>query len=1198
MVQTKFVYSPEFPGEDHFATTSDAGELLSVSFSQIIRESGYITADFLIRVKVELVFEDGTTSDNRIIAIGGQLWGEESPVGARPQNPRDFRYSPSALTANLADSSTPDNSGGYDALFGGNGNDRLVHDFFQGTIAMSGGDGKDTLLIEKPKSSDAALTSLLELDGGSGSDFIRVAELMSPTSGEHEVKVRVLGGSGNDSINIGTAVSGTIDAGSGSDFISLNGVAAAGVVVTLGRTQSDTLVLRPGSGLGSVIVTDFMVGEGAEFDGVGDNLDLTALVGPRAVQQVGNDTVIQVNGVSLVTLKGVQAHEMSAYNLGFQPTNFTPENHVLNGGAASETLSGGDGNNTVHGLAGNDTIYGAGGSDTLFGNEGRDTLFGGTGNDTLDGGVGADLMTGGLGNDVYVVDDSGDRAFEQGSEGTDTVRSSISYTLPNNVERLELVEGGEALNGNGNVLNNRLTGNSLNNTLRGGSGDDDLRGGAGSDVLYGDAGDDTLNGGLGSDILHGGVGNDSYLIDDAGDVVIEGLGALNGTRDRITVEVNYRLDDSVGVETVTASNTAGALNLTGNNIENTLNGNDFVNVLSGGGGNDVLNGGGGNDTLQGGLGDDTLNGGSGSDRMEGGSGNDAYVVDSSKDVTLELLDDGVDTVRSVVNHTLADNVENLVLSGTQSINGSGNSGNNTLYGNAGSNRLSGAAGDDVIAPSGGNNTVNGGEGNDTLRLEGRRATYTKIESDGAVYLIGEEGAHRVANVEQVSFFDGSALLTDAVASAKSFDGLRYIAGFTDLIQAFGANATAGTLHFIAYGFSEGRNAASFKPSSYVSSYSDLTAALGGDKIAATTHFINFGSAEGRTTSFDAGKYVASYGDLIQAFGTDYEAAAKHYTLHGFGEGRVATFDALRYTASYADLSEAFKADVTAATRHYVEAGYVEGRTASFDAFEYLASNPNLIKSVGVNEEDATKYYLKTGFAAGQAVDSFDGLRYAASYTDLARAFATDASAAARHYVLHGNQEGRNITFDARDYTATYSDLIGAFGADTGAATRHYLNWGINESRNVGVFDEVAYLLSYTDLQAARLGAAGALNHWVENGFRENRVGDTLFGREQIGHDLSLGHETASSIELPGDRDWFQLDLDAGQRVQLSFESETLNGELKLYNNNGELVASGLRSDSEIINFDVLGSGTYYLGVSDVYGMATGNYFIVYDQTLV
>lgn len=128
-------------------------------------------------------------------------------------------------------------------------------------------------------------------------------------------------------------------------------------------------------------------------------------------------------------------------------------------------------------------------ADRLIGNAVANTLNGGAGNDTLEGG---------RGNDIYIVAQTGDRVVESGGAGTDTVRSTITYTLPANVEKL-ILTGSTASNGNGNGLANTLTGNGAANVLKGAGGADKLIGGKGNDVLSGGLGNDTLSGGSGLD---------------------------------------------------------------------------------------------------------------------------------------------------------------------------------------------------------------------------------------------------------------------------------------------------------------------------------------------------------------------------------------------------------------------------------------------------------------------------------------------------------------------------------------------------------------------------------------------------------------------------------------------------------------------------------------------------------------------------
>ncbi|SIQ15563.1 Ca2+-binding protein, RTX toxin-related, partial [Aromatoleum tolulyticum] len=165
---------------------------------------------------------------------------------------------------------------------------------------------------------------------------------------------------------------------------------------------------------------------------------------------------------------------------------------------------------------------------TLVGNAGANTLTGTAYNDMLDGGAGADRLTGGYGDDTYIVDTIKDAVSEGSvSGGSDTVVSSIGYTLGTNVEDLVLT-GQAGLSGTGNSLANRLSGS---------DGADTLKGLAGNDVLQGGAGNDMLVGGLGLDELTGGAGADVFRFESTlGSTNIDTLTDFDGTSDAIQLE--------------------------------------------------------------------------------------------------------------------------------------------------------------------------------------------------------------------------------------------------------------------------------------------------------------------------------------------------------------------------------------------------------------------------------------------------------------------------------------------------------------------------------------------------------------------------------------------------------------------------------------------------------------------------------------
>jgi Ca2+-binding RTX toxin-like protein len=362
------------------------------------------------------------------------------------------------------------------------------------------------------------------------------------------------------------------------------------------------------------------------------------------------------------------------------------------GNSGSNTLVGYDGNDWIEGRDGNDSLYGGNDNDSLNGGDGNDYLNGSNGNDILNGGSGNDRMEGGDGNDRYIVDSSNDIVNELANQGIDTVLSSVSYTLGDHLENLELI--GTAYFGVGNNLNNIIEGNDSNNRLSGLGGRDRIYGGDGLDYIYGGDDNDLLYGQGGRDRIYGGDGLD-YI---------------------------YGGDDTDY--------------LYGNAGNDRIFGGDGNDYLIGDEGDDYLYGQAGDDYLNGSEGNDYLNGGTGDDSMYGREGNDRYIVDSSNDTVIEAADQGTDTVYSSVNYTLGDNLENLRLSGNAT-RGYGNSLDNNIYGTSADNRLAGYAGNDRLYAYTGDDIVYGGEGDDYLYGgDGSDDLYGQADND---YLSGGDG---------------------------------------------------------------------------------------------------------------------------------------------------------------------------------------------------------------------------------------------------------------------------------------------------------------------------------------------------------------------------------------------------------------------------------------------------------------------------
>ena len=527
---------------------------------------------------------------------------------------------------------------------------------------------------------------------------------------------------------------------------------------------------RFGTGFGQDVILDFQRGVAHDF------VDISGYTAYQSIAQVGGDVLITFSASDSLLIRSATVASITSAMLRFgaapiaannipmapaaretpEPPTFTPDPIApIIGTSQADNLAGNLVPDDIRGLGGADHLDGRAGADRMIGGAGDDTYvvdnagdqaietsaadgidlvlssasftlgnhvenltltstlaIDGTGNalanilignaaaNILDGRGGADAMQGGAGNDTYVVDHAGDVVTEAASAGVDTVRSTFSYTLGANVENLTLLGAG-AINGTGNALANILIGNAAANQLNGGDGSDQLDGAAGADTMT------------------GGLGSDNYAVDNALDKVIE-TNAAGGT-DLVHSAVTFTLGAYVENLALTGNS---PVNGTGNNLANILIGNGGANIIDGG---------------------------AGTDAMDGGAGNDTYVVDNAGDsVTESNPAGGTDLVNSSVGFTLGANVENLRLTGTGAVNGTGNGLANILTGNAAANILSGGAGADEMR---------GAAGNDTYVVD--NALDLAIEAAGA-------GTDRVTS--SVNFTLGGNVENLILASTAAING--------------------------------------------------------------------------------------------------------------------------------------------------------------------------------------------------------------------------------------------------------------------------------------------------------------------------------------------------------------------------------------------------------------------------------------------
>ncbi len=245
----------------------------------------------------------------------------------------------------------------------------------------------------------------------------------------------------------------------------IGGVYTGPVVVT--PPPGKTIIGNAGNNLlsgaaGNDTITDTAGGNDTLLGGDGND---------SITDNIGNNVINAGNGNDTIRAGGITGYNMIDAGSGDDVVYANGESTLILGGAGNDVIYGGSGKDAVDGGLGNDTIFGGNGENALTGGDGNDVIFGGKDLDIIIGGAGADLMHGGAGNDLYHVDNSADGVDETVNNGTDTVLSSVSYTLAANVENLTLTGTGTR-NGVGNDLANYFVGNNGNNILTGKKGND------------------------------------------------------------------------------------------------------------------------------------------------------------------------------------------------------------------------------------------------------------------------------------------------------------------------------------------------------------------------------------------------------------------------------------------------------------------------------------------------------------------------------------------------------------------------------------------------------------------------------------------------------------------------------------------------------------------------------------------------------
>ena len=654
------------------------------------------------------------------------------------------------------------------------------------------GDGLSNSLIGADQNDIiTGLGGIDTLDGRGGSDLY----IMTVAADHKDAEINDTGGSGTDEVRFTSTVASTLTLyaldrgietvviGTGTDANAIStgtkalNVDASAVTNALTMTgNAGNNILKGGSG------NDTLNG-GAGIDALSGGLGNDSLIGGAGIDIFtvgsGTDSIVDLGegGADvLIVSSGATANAIAT-------ASWIAPSFSINSGTVNMSTNGFSINLSAVTSGNGFTVTNLGAANTMIGSGRADTLIGGVGSDTLMGGAGIDTLVGGLGDDVYIIDSTTDTIVELTGEGTDTVQSSVAFSLSSigYVENLTLT-GSAFINGTGNSLDN---------------------------VLIGNGGANTLDGGDGVDTLMGGLGNDFYVVDSVTDNITELMG---GGTDTIQSSVTYSLVDTNGVGIINGDNVEN-LTLTGSgNINGT--GNILKNIIIGNSGNNILDGGAGNDTFIGGSGDDTLIGGDGIDTFTVGSGIDSITdlgVGGADVLTVSLGATANATVMAAWTATFASinsGTENIITNGSvvnlaAVVSGNGfsitNTGNGTtLTGSGLADRIIGGTGNDILKGGRGSDSITGGAGKDTFVFssgDSGQATNFDLIND---YTKGTAGTGDLIDFSSILSIGGSIVAaTSTQASINQTTGIATFAvgsgtTLSDAISDIATRFTAAT----------------------------------------------------------------------------------------------------------------------------------------------------------------------------------------------------------------------------------------------------------------------------------------------------------------------------------------------------------------------------------------------------------------------